>query len=1310
MLAWTALALLAVLAAAFGTSLLVLAHLDYPPIAGWLQRTARDAGMELTYDELAIHPFSGLHAANLRIRTPAAYAAHAPDLVALDRIDIDWAFWPLLAGEVRVSRFELAGMRLAQVTDETGKTSVDALLEAMGIPEDTAPLSRSLQDLPVLSVASLSIGEVAVELVDIAAGAAVARTTIAGLCVSGPMATSSAGLDADLRLAPCVQQGDDAGVRVVLASPDSLAPRELVLDLQGTLTTPDAQRIAIALEGDLVRQSLLPDAALPRALVRAQIDVAFDAAAQQTHVRVPALALLGETVTAEVTADLRDRPGGTVAPVIHSAAGTIDLGRALALAPAAASGSDIELTDARMTYAIEQLAVDPATGLVEGGQVRIDARIPGARIAMNGDTMRIDDASLRVDGRLGAPGDSSTLHAELRLAGLDSQTSSGERVSLAGFQVTVDGKDVQVDLDTPLASRGTLALDLALDRVDTAMSGQTTAVRGLRLQSEVRTDAAGVIATASLPITSIELRQPGQSLTVKEVRADVRATVRDPVHFDMTITVPWDDIAVRGAGGLALSLGAGNVGITAADMALNAADPAQSQGRIRVTSSLPRADVRTPEMDAAVRDLALTLDAVLAGARPPTLAGSLPIGRLDIRDRKRGQRLARVAGGKLAWQVNNLVIHAEDPLRTTAEIAVEAALPSVSLPTAGTGGAEFALPEIKAALALGRQVYDANVRLVLAGVKVDGKRHDARLVTTVHARAALRKPGIDIDVAVRGAEGPELGARLAAHYQRDRRSLVYDLGLVAERLEAIEALLPAEVREAHQLDWKALRLEVKGEGEVREVIRRFRKDLTPVLADDPLLALRGEQTLTVDLTGLDYRAPDQAVQVPQLAIRFHGSRDEGPIIANLDITSPNIHIDSAGAPIDIVGLAHHVGLSSVGPPERSRVEMQLTTEVERVEQEFIGYPVAKARLVARGHIDRLLSLRVEELRFDNPAGGTRLEARAAVDRVSVSGRVPAGAALPDRDNDDDDALTMPGRQALSLSGTLRQTLDTVSLGKGAPRMRGKVALPFRVESGDLSAFRVAAQLQLEDVHVALPREGIAVEDFDGVIPVAVDLALSPGGDVILLGGPGKNLYSRTRFLDVHPFLRDRHYLTVKRITAMGETIGPLAGNLRVERDTVALDQLQLGYRGGNIAGQLLVDYRNGSPSVQFRGNITGVRPGSGKGEVLDANAAITFIPDKLDLEGRIQMVRISRAHLIEVLDVIDPYRENVDINRVRLGLEVGYPKFVRLVMNDGFLAVKIELGGVASLVRIGEIRGVALGPLMNIYVAPVMAPGAGATP
>jgi hypothetical protein len=74
------------------------------------------------------------------------------------------------------------------------------------------------------------------------------------------------------------------------------------------------------------------------------------------------------------------------------------------------------------------------------------------------------------------------------------------------------------------------------------------------------------------------------------------------------------------------------------------------------------------------------------------------------------------------------------------------------------------------------------------------------------------------------------------------------------------------------------------------------------------------------------------------------------------------------------------------------------------------------------------------------------------------------------------------------------------------------------------------------------------------------------------------------------------------------------------------------------------------------------------------------------------------------LDVVDPFHESANANRVRRGLAFGYPKFVRFQLHDGAVDTKVELGGVAGLVRIDEIKAVPLGPILQRYVAPQLAP------
>src|SRR5262249_44425571 len=158
------------------------------------------------------------------------------------------------------------------------------------------------------------------------------------------------------------------------------------------------------------------------------------------------------------------------------------------------------------------------------------------------------------------------------------------------------------------------------------------------------------------------------------------------------------------------------------------------------------------------------------------------------------------------------------------------------------------------------------------------------------------------------------------------------------------------------------------------------------------------------------------------------------------------------------------------------------------------------------------------------------------------------------------------------------------------------------------------------------------------------------------------------FPDYRPFAGDADYLSIGEVAVGGVTFGPVAGNARVDHDVVALDQLELAALGGKITGQVLAELplRLADTPLAFRGQITGLRapaPGAASGsdgDPLDANLAITLVPYRYGLEGRTEIVRIGRDHLRALLDVWDPYHADVAANRVRLALNAGYPKQVRL--------------------------------------------------
>jgi hypothetical protein len=387
---------------------------------------------------------------------------------------------------------------------------------------------------------------------------------------------------------------------------------------------------------------------------------------------------------------------------------------------------------------------------------------------------------------------------------------------------------------------------------------------------------------------------------------------------------------------------------------------------------------------------------------------------------------------------------------------------------------------------------------------------------------------------------------------------------------------------------------------------------------------------------------------------------------------PELHVDSGEHRLDAAGLVHRLTATLTGDPDTGELEGEQRLELASLRQDLAAYPVEGALLTARARRDRDGAIRLLDLRLDNPAAGTTFAARGVIDSSGI-------------------------RRHLSLEGRLEQDLARASSATGTFVGSGRLTADVSVESPDLAIFRTVSALRFESVHARLPGAGIAVEALDGEVPVSADVMVR-GGRTVLLRESGVNPYPALRFADQHPLLTRASFVSAARLETPAFTASPLAGNVKVEQNLVSVSQLEMGVRGGTVTGSCVLDWNGPRSTLEARVRATGVR--SSRDEPFDGNVAVVVSAADRSVEGRAEILRIGRRHLLDLLDLQDPHHTNAATNRVRRALALGYPDQVRVRFDHGFASARVTFGGLAGLLRLDELRGIPMGPLVDNALAP----------
>lgn len=1367
-------------------ALLALAHLDARPMKGWVRGAAERQGVALDFElgrvTLGGIRLRGLRIASPAADAQLAPALFAVGSIEgswslwsrrLDELvirDVTITIVRDADGTTSLDRW-LAAMPKAEPAASSA--------EAAAPPDPLSAMSRAL--VPDGLEAHARIEGVTIAIIDrVDAGrgeASLRRMTLTGLAAKADLA----GGKAAVTLGPTVLRLAVSGAGVAPAKPapspaanptakpapsaggpaSEAAARELVLDLRGEASLEASGHGRAALEATLQRQSLAPAAPPIKQVMSLAATIDFVPGERRTRLHLEKLSLLDGAASLTARAELQDaRPEAGLAslrPFLDEAALLVDLVALARVVPPELG--PVEIEGEPLVASVKQAALAPA---------------PQGVLAMSGKLVRARWRDIEVRGLgldvqarpLAAPSGSSGsatggAGATAEAPPSSPTTTAASAAKAPGVDLLAGGLRAEISLPIEQLTMPGLSisrLDAHLTAERPATSAASTSAPSTSAPSAPSSPSSSSSSSsapsppppAADPLAALWPLELTGTATIgdvttpteqaQELSLTARATARSAASLDAQLTAELARLRAPAAALAGLHLEASTRGFALAPV------PMRSTGMVTAAGTVDSA------RDAAgkrARKLRFTAEARLAGALPMSAAATFDAASLVIPGL--GKSLGpSFAGGALHAQLQAPRIELDPlvPAQSRGEASIAASYGGATLEGTAQGSrAKVAwklaarAPRLGPARAL---TATSSGTLVPAGLRIE---HDTQLqlgsVTTeaaalrggalrlVSSGTAQRHEGkLTAALDAVTSRGKSLGSpRFAVTAKADLSRPSVELHLVgtepASDLRLLAALAPGltvrwqakgQVGGLAALapflppgpDWQRLVIDVDGQGAITGVVRAVRGGV-PILAADPAATARGAQSIALTVRELHYRdaaltSADIAAMTVKAELLLAAERR-----AEISLEVPALAAVQSGVKLGAEALAMQLSArftprAGAGDPLAGDLVAKLQVRARSARQTALPwYPLGAPMMTLElsGDVTQKLALAFQ---LDNPGGGTALELAGDLERDLGD---PSAGVI--------------GRSSLAVRGKLAQTLDGLDAAPKTLKARGKLEMPFQLESGDLSLFRATARLRLDDVALELPGQGLRVAKVRGELPVVQEIVLTALGPQ-LVGQGERGLFSQLRFPDYRPYAGTADYLVIGELSRNGKSYGPVAGNVRVDRDIVAVDQLELAALGGKITGQCIAQLRGKDTQLAFRGKLTGIQPGvpvlvggagatrvttspaapAGTGDKLDANVAVTIAPYRYALEGRTEIVRIGRAHLLALLDLWDPYRSDIAANRVRLALKVGYPEQVRLHFASGFASLAIDLGGLAGVVRIDEIRGIPIGPALAHWLAPIL--------
>ncbi len=324
---------------------------------------------------------------------------------------------------------------------------------------------------------------------------------------------------------------------------------------------------------------------------------------------------------------------------------------------------------------------------------------------------------------------------------------------------------------------------------------------------------------------------------------------------------------------------------------------------------------------------------------------------------------------------------------------------------------------------------------------------------------------------------------------------------------------------------------------------------------------------------------------------------------------------------------------------------------------FESFGAIKSKVVGELNADSVLTLPIAYIDFGDRFFRTRVSGQYDLKRKNslIQGRV----------------------QLQSKSKEIKTVLGSVL---------GKMTIPFELGIRRGTELKLTGRMLFNKFFIE--KDGFAIGPINGPVNFEERLSLK-GKAVSFTEVIQRNPFERVEYKQVQPLLSEADQLFVKEVRWAGRSFGPIYGFFSVKQNLLNMHSFDFVFPdGGHMDGEFSLDFRPQQLEIGLLNRVTQLRLSKVlpekflKGidrskDMVSARTGIVFNLNEGQINGRIDVTKVSEDGLLSLLNVLDPTYENDQINKARLGLSLAAPSEVVMVFNQGFVDVEISFDALA---------------------------------